>query len=267
MEFLKQQLLDNITFCLDSTGKKIGELEKECGVSVGYISRMSKDEKAKPGLDFIINAAEALNISVDTLLFADLGSISPTESYLISFIDKLTKDTEKHELDWEIETPNSLNRMGHYDDGSVGHPLVSFEEFYEKGESEYPERMEEVRFVSNAFGCNTFINGNCYNLRLKNGARIYLMDISKSVHRVGDNSAFVCEFWIADKTGKQFLCDNKTDDYLSKAFDNLFSIVRENMKHPRIKENMKYSIDAFMKGDLTDDVDTSRIPTEDELPF
>ncbi|MBR4766114.1 MAG: helix-turn-helix transcriptional regulator, partial [Clostridia bacterium] len=254
------------TYCLNSAGKKIGELESECGVSIGYISRMSKDEKAKPGIDFILNAAEVLNVSVDTLLFADLGAMSPTETYLIAFIDKLTKDTEKHELDWQVETPNMLNRMCRYDDGSVWHPLFSFEEFYEEGETEYPEHMEDVRFVSNAFSCNTFINGNCYNLRLKNGATIYLMDICKSVHRKGDKSAFVCEFWITGNTGNQFLCDNKGDDYLSKAFDNLFARVRENMKHPRIKDNLKYSIDAFMKGDITDDEKKS-IPTEDDLPF
>ena len=44
-EFNKQQMLDNITFFLQEFSKKIGELETEAGVSPGYISRITKDEK------------------------------------------------------------------------------------------------------------------------------------------------------------------------------------------------------------------------------
>ena len=48
-EFNKKIMLDNISFLLNESGKKIGELETEAGVSTGYISRISKDEKTKLG--------------------------------------------------------------------------------------------------------------------------------------------------------------------------------------------------------------------------
>ena len=87
VEFDKKRMLENISFLLKEKGKKIGELETEAGVSVGYISRTSKDENAKPGIDFILKVAEALNISVDMLLKVDLTDLTPTEKYLLSFFE------------------------------------------------------------------------------------------------------------------------------------------------------------------------------------
>ena len=103
-KFNKTIIFDNIAFMLKESGKKIGELETEAGVSLGYISRMSKEGNAKPGIDFIMKTAEALNVSVDTLLRVDLSSLTATEKYLISFLEKLVKDTFDDKLDWQTET-------------------------------------------------------------------------------------------------------------------------------------------------------------------
>ena len=50
IEFNKQLMLDNISFLLKESEKKIGELESEAGVSAGYISRISKEGNTKPGI-------------------------------------------------------------------------------------------------------------------------------------------------------------------------------------------------------------------------
>lgn len=110
-EFNKQLMLENISFILKESGKKIGELETEADVSPGYISRTSKDKKAKPGIDFVVKTAESLNISVDTLLNIDLAGLTPTERYLISFIEKLKRDTADDKLDWIRSSADSLKRM------------------------------------------------------------------------------------------------------------------------------------------------------------
>ena len=85
-EFNKKQMLDNISFLLQEFSKKIGELEAEAGVSPGYISRITKDEKTKPGIDFIVKTADALNVSVDTLLNADFTKMTSTERYLVKLL-------------------------------------------------------------------------------------------------------------------------------------------------------------------------------------
>ena len=147
-QFNPKILFDNIDFLIKSENRKIGEVESEAGVSAGYISRTSKDGGSRPGIDFIMNIAKVLHVSIDTLLKVDISSLTPTERYLISFLEKLETDQN----------------------GITNHPLFDFHRFYEEGESEYPEEVSRVVFVSNSFGVHTSIHGDCFELKLKNGA-------------------------------------------------------------------------------------------------
>lgn len=258
--FNKDLMLKNITYMLTEFGKKIGELENEAGVSPGYISRTAKEEKSKPGIDFVVKVAEALNMSVDTLIGIDLSALTPTEKYLISFFEKLKKDTVEDKLEWQTESHDQLNRMKCDMNGYAEHPLFSNETFYEEGETEYPDEVTCVVMTSHSFGVHTSISGDCFNLRLKNGAILYLMDISKSVYRTDDPNAHAKEVWMFKPGGSaQFLCSDEKGSPLAKLVDDLYTIVAEFSKHPKIKSDLKDSIDAFMKDDWADD--------PEEMPF
>ena len=260
-EFNKQLMLDNISYLLKETGKKIGELESDAGVSPGYISRISKEGNTKPGIDFIMNAADSLNVSINTLLNVDLTEMTPSERYLLSFLEKLNKDTIGDKLDWNSESADRLNRAESDINGNSDHPLLSYETFYEEGETEYPDEVSRVVLVSKSFGCKTAINGDCFNLRLKNGSILYLMNISKSVHQVNDPDAFAIEIWMyVPGTGSNFLCRNNAISPLADSVDELYTTVSERMKHPRIKQELQYVIDSFMKDDVSDDDDDDTIP-------
>jgi len=260
-EFNKQLMLDNISFMLKEFGKKIGELEAEAGVSPGYISRTSKDDKAKPGIDFIVKVAEALNTSVDTLLNIDLSGLTPTERYLISFIEKLKRDTSEDKLEWIRSSADSLNRMEPDYNGNIDHPLFSYEKFLESGEGDYPDEVERVVFVSHTYDVHTYIVGDCFGLRLKNGAYLYLMDISKSVYRNGDPGVFAKEVWMYKPgIGPQFMCSNRDNSPLAALVDDLYAVVKEFSKHPKIKKGLQEAIDAFMRDDLEDDDDDGELP-------
>jgi len=255
-EFNKQLMLDNISFLLKESEKKIGELEAEAGVSAGYISRISKEGNTKPGIEFIMKAAHSLNTSIDTLLNVNLSEITPTERYLITFLEKLSKDTLDDKLDWNRESAYSLNGAETDINGNTDHPLLNFKTFYEEGECDYPDEVSRVVFVSNSFDCNTFIEGDCFNLRLKNGTIFYLMNISKSVHKVNDPDAFAKEAWMyAPRTGANYLCSSRDNSPLAALVDHLYVTVSERMKHPRIKQEFQYVIDAFMEDDVSDDDD------------
>ncbi len=259
-EFNKQLFLDNISFLLKESDKKIGELETEAGVSPGYISRISKEGNSKPGIEFIMKVADSLNISMDTLLKLALTEMTPTERYLVSFLEKIEKDTMEDKLDWSRESADQLNQTESDINGNTDHPLLSYQTFYEEGETEYPDQVSRVVFVSKNFNCRTFIKGDCFNLRLKNGSLLYLMNISKSVHRVNDPDAYAKEIWMyTPSTGANYICSNRDNSELAKLVDNLYSTVNEQMKHPRLKQELQYVIDAFMKDDLNDD--------EETLPF
>ena len=253
-EFNKKIMFDNISFLLKESGKKIGELETEAGVSPGYISRSSKDGSAKPGIDFVVKAAEALGTSVDTLINVDMTSLTPTELYLISFLEKLKKDTAADKLEWNRESADFLNRQEVGYDNYVSHPLFSFETFYEKGETDYPDEISRVVMISNAFDCHTSIAGDCFNLRMKNGAMLYIMNISKSVYNLSDNDAHAKEIWLYKPgSGKQFLCSNYKSPNFSDLIDDLYFVISEFAKHPKIKADLRHAIDSFMNDDLIDD--------------
>jgi len=262
VEFDKKRMLENISFLLKEKGKKIGELETEAGVSVGYISRTSKDENAKPGIDFILKVAEALNISVDMLLKVDLTDLTPTEKYLLSFFEKLLSDTQKDRLEWKRESAESLNRLEANYNGFVSHPLFGLETFYEQTECEYPSEETRVVFTSNYFGCHTCIAGDCYNLRMKNGTVFYLMNICKSVHNVNDLGAYAKEIWMCPPYEEnQYLCGNKDTSVMTNLIELLYAEVCENMKHPKIKNSIRSVIEAYMNDDFEDDA------YNEELPF
>ena len=265
-EFNKQIMLNNISFLLNKFDKRIGELETEAGVSAGYISRITKEEKMKPGIEFILKVAESLDISIDTLLNIELSELTPTERYLVSFLEKLNKDTLDDKLDWDIESVDDLERLEPDINGIVGHRMMSYETFYEKSMSEYPEEVSRVVFRSKSFGCRTAIVGDSFNLRLKNESYLYIMNISESVHNINDPEAFAKEIWMyTSEKGASYLCGNKSTSILAELVENLYSTLSERMKYPRIKNELKYIIDSFMDDDMSDDENDTL--NNNDLPF
>ena len=159
----------------------------------------------------------------------------------------------------------SLNNMETDQNGITNHPLFDFHRFYEEGESEYPEEVSRVVFVSNSFGVHTFIHGDCFELRLKNGAYLHLMNISKSVYRTNDPDAFAKEVWMSIPGQEpQYLCSDHGDSKLAEFINNLYVAVAENTKHPKVKQEFRYIIDSFMKGENEDDPPQQ---FDEEVPF
>ena len=69
---------------------KIGQIEKEAGIRLGYMSRLEKEgNTAEPSMEFIVTAAKLLKVCIDTLISVDLTGLTPTEQYIVSFFDKL----------------------------------------------------------------------------------------------------------------------------------------------------------------------------------
>lgn len=241
---------------------KIGQIEKEAGIRLGYMSRLEKEgNKSEPSMEFIVTAAKLLKVSLDTLVSVNLTELTPTEQYLVTFFDKLKADTLADKLDWNIESPDYLNRLDTDMNGYVDHPLFDMETFYEESECEYPDEVSRVVFTSHSFGPKTYICDDCFNLRMKNGTTLYLMDIEKSVHKVNDQNAYAKEIWTyTPHVGCQFLVCNKDETPIAPLVDTLFSIVKERMQHPKLNKAVMYAIDSFMRDDLDDDDDGDQFP-------
>lgn len=256
--FNKKRCFSNIRELLrQNPDVKIGQIEKEAGIRLGYMSRLEKEgNTSEPSMEFIVSAAKLLKVSIDTLISVDLTGLTPTEQYIINFFDKLKADTLKDKLDWNRETAFNLNRMEPDMNGWVYHPLFAEETFYEETECEYPEEATRIVFNSKTFGPHTYICGDCFNLRLKNGTTFYLMDIEKSVHRTTDTSAYAKEAWMfVPHKGCQLLVASQDDTPVAPLLEVLFSTVKERMEHPKINNDVMFAIDSFMNDDLSDDTD------------
>ena len=258
----KRRCFENIRFLLkEKTDVKIGQIEKEAGVSLGYMSRMEKPgNSSEPSAEFIVTAAKMLGVSLDLLALTDMAVMNPTEKYLATLMEKLNKDTIADKLEWHRDSADSLNRMETDMNGNIEHPLFSMETFYEETEMEYPEEVTRIVFTSHTFDCHTYINGECFRLNMKGDSTLYLMDISKSVHRVNDPNAYAKEIWInTPGVGTQFLTSNRDVSQLSELVEILFDTVKRGSKHPKIKKNIKSVLDAF--------IDHDDLGEDDNLPF
>lgn len=260
--FNPRLIFNNISYLIKEQGKKVGEVETQAGVSAGYISRNSKDANSKPGIDFLYKVSEILNTSIDTLIRIPLSELTPTKRYLVPFFEKMKVDTVSDKISWVRESVENLNQLEPDINGLVDHPLFSFETIYVDSETEYPDQLQKVVFISHSFGRQTFVNKDCFNVRLKNGVKLYLMSIEEIVHHSCKIKGTAIEAWMVDNQGGQYLCGTHNDLFISALIKDLYDTITEVLKHPQLSNSFKYVIDAFMNDDIEDDpVD------KDDYPF
>lgn len=258
-EIDKDILIDNIQYLLKERGIKLGDFEKDTGMYPGYLSRLTKEPTAKPGFDFIINAADHLKVTVDSLIRHRFTGATPTEKYIESFLNKLISDTDADKLSWDVGDSFLLSLLEVDYDGDTGHPLFTEENVYRKDESGELKLTREVVFKSKTFSTLTELNGDCYSIELKNKSTFYLMDV-KCREKINDGPSTALEGWFyIPREGKSFLYSTSKDDYLAGLLYSLHSSIKENLKHPKVDTSIKKIIDSFMKDDFSDD--------SDDIPF
>ena len=257
--FNKAVCFSNIRELLKQNPKvKIGQIEKEAGIRLGYMSRLEKEgNTSDPSMEFIVTAAKLLNVSIDTLVSVNLAELTPHEQYILKFFDKLIEDTNASKLDWVVEKAAYLNGLEVDESGGKAHPLFdSYPNLFSNNE---PVSV----FVSQSFSHNTRIKDDCFNLRLKNGTTLYLMNVEKSAKRANDQDATAIEAWLyVPGKNSSALVSSRDNNSVSMAVLNLYETVRSQMKRPRIDKDALYAIDAFMNDDLEDDKTDC-----DDIPF
>lgn len=281
--FDKYVFFSNVRELLKESPVKVGQIEKKADLKPGYTSRLEKpDNSTDPSVEYVVAAAELLEVSVDLLINCKLAELSASERYTLSFLDKLKMDTLDSKLDWDAEYKTDLCNVGVDRDGDAEHPLFVYETFYREGETEYPDQITEVVFKSHEYGCNTSIRDDCYKLRLKNGAMLYVMSIIKDVYYTRDEAKLSgTEIWMVlpNQHGwlcdKRFLCSSFDKGEVGAAVNRLYTTLRTYMMHPKMKSDVVSIIDAFMKDDLEDDKKPRRMTPEeideilysDDIPF
>lgn len=110
MNIFDNELLGkNIKFLASKNDLKIGEIEKEAGVSPGYISRLSssKNDATYKLMDLIFFLSEKTDVSVLTLLTVDIAQLTKSEAYLTQFLEKLCRETKDEIIYWQTKQPET----------------------------------------------------------------------------------------------------------------------------------------------------------------
>ena len=114
--------------------------------------------------------------------------------------------------------------------------------------------------MSKTFDLETEIYGDCFDLRLKNGSKLFLMNVAIRTFKVNQVQESVIEAVMYVPGGKTQVLATTKDEYpIGELLKNLYSVVKEHMKHPQVNKDAMYAINAFMNDDLSDD--------PEELPF
>lgn len=257
----------NIRELLKTSDIKLGQIEKEAGCQAGYMSRLEKPENAtEPSIEFLITASQMLGITLDILLNVTIAYLTPTELYVIKFLEKLIRDTATDKLNWIKDPLYALKDIYEDEDGRIGHPLFDTYQTTAINSGGNPYLATQAYFPSEAFGRQTEIAGDCYHLELKNNATLYFMYVTEAGSRDDEEDKSAFELWMYDKkSGSSFLCGDHTGHLMiTKLVFHLWMAIEQYMTRPRVNKDHKSIIDAFMNDDLSD---TPASNESDELPF
>lgn len=95
-------LYKNLRFLAKRKKIKISDIEAECGISNGYLTKLTKMDKPNPSIELIICLANIFEISVDDLLSWDFEKEyeNTAQEKIRKFILKLINETSSNRVGW-----------------------------------------------------------------------------------------------------------------------------------------------------------------------
>lgn len=101
-QYNRDLILGNINAFLKKKGMLIGEFELKLQVSKGYLSRL-KDNKSGINVEFLMAVCNILDCDMDDLIRISASELSPTETFIKRFIDRLEKETYQGNIGWKAD--------------------------------------------------------------------------------------------------------------------------------------------------------------------
>lgn len=250
----KRNCVQNIYDIAKEKGIKIGELEKEAGVSTGYLSRIAKEGNTSAiSVDLLISISNRLGVSVERLIL-DTNEMSDSEKYISKFMDKLIQDTKDNSLEWQKQT---LAEMRNYEYGDARYPLPFFHQF--EGTDYNGNLTLGVDYVTRFYDFgNTIVNAACYWTRFGwDGAVVYITSITHTEEVHSDlpfdttESTDAFEVYIENKGKLIPLCNTQfLNQDVAQQVKTLYSIITDLQSKLGVTAEVRGLIDNFMQEGL-----------------
>ena len=231
----------NIKYLAAQKGIKLGDLESQVEVSTGYFSRLLNEDGKNSStlMDTICNVAEKLETSVNTLISTDLTALTPNETLLSKFFDKLGKDTAESILIWDLETKNQLDNPSY----QANHPLFGNADPFGNSYDFYYRSL---------FDTDAKIAGDGYRVVVYNKL-LYLMKTSNPQN----NSTGYEMYFFSNYRGNSVekICKAYPESDLFNQIEDLYNAAAESSRHVKLTESVLGTIDGYMS------------PKKEDIPF
>lgn len=231
---------------------KIGMIEKEAGVRLGYMSRLEKpDNSSEPTLEFVATAAKMLNVSIDFLVSANIDEVTPTEKYVLEFIKKIADDSRCGNLYWHREPNQRLNNPTdlYSDYGPAPHPLQSPNDDSMDCNGNYREASFYSRFYPEK---SIQVTGNLYWSRLEDAeSDIYIIPCAISASSDNMEGVGCYEIYLVapDKSVVPLCNTIMACDLIKSAVKDLYMQIEVLSSHVNIDNKARSVIDAYLNKD------------------
>lgn len=264
--FDKTRCLTNIYYLARQKGIKIGDLEADANVSTGYFSRLNKDDnKTVPSIETLLLVADKLGVSVDALVHRDYSTPTPSERYLLDFLDKLTIRTDEDDsIEWKRTPLAVLQSIDCDRDGYVDHPLF-FADYGPLPDGEDGYRIHYSSLFRKAEPMKPC--GDGFVLDIGRGSELYLMKVVLADDTSDPDIDFEYELYIHTRSEMKGLCHTNARTVTPGLFDSLlqhlYNSAAESSSHVRLGDDIKGILDSFLAGGTEEYVQVD----DDELPF
>lgn len=247
----------NIRLLATQKGIKVGDIEDFANVSKGYFSRLANDDGKNSStiVDTICKVAEKLGVSVNTLISTDLSSLTPNETLLSKFFDKLCKDTIENRLTWNMETKNKLDSF--LEQG--GHPMFS---------PDHQGYYGTQYYYHSEFDSNINIDGDAYNVSI-NKKQLYIFKVYNPQKNISGFELYFVTYDGFSDIGEP-ICNVYSESSLFGQINDLYNAAAESSRHVKLSDFVRNTISEYMKDNNyvaeTNNEDTSGGFTE-EIEF
>ena len=223
---------------------KIGDIEKEVPVSLGYISRFLKNENnVLPSLEALFIASKKLNVPLDFLLLSDYSRMNEEETLLQNKISTMIINTQNEKYLWkEIRERDFYMPITKSSDGNfhATYPFVSFSSHYNSfGDVDYVVQEYYSRFLEKTLTPK----GSMFSLKLDSN----VFYIAKVLDDNDDLNDLYYELYVwtikEDGTYKLFKLVNAT-------YKDKFYNVLEELYNNCVLKSQEFRLDVCAKNAL-----------------
>ena len=245
-----KRCIENIRFLAKEKNLKIGEIEKGAGVSPGYLSRFTKeDATSMPSVEVLAAFAKATSVTIDSLIYMDYPKLSPSDRFILTFLQELTAKTSASEATWTVQQSDCLYETNYYS-GVPSHPLFRIE----RGEHD-----ATVCYHSEFRDYEVSLSGNSYKLQIGSDTDLHLMSVIWDQSPNKDRQEY--ELYFVKNDSVTPLCHSVSDGFspFNDVLKVLYAEAAESTSHIHLSDSVKEALDAYLK--------TGSADTESFLPF